>query len=52
LREEALAPLHQTQVAQLRRWRALPESHPEHEPLLQSLLQSVNAIAGALRNTG
>lgn len=52
LREEALAPLHHTQVVQLRRWRALPDSHPDHEPLLQSLLQSVNAIAGALRNTG
>lgn len=52
LREEALAPLHHTQVVQLRRWRALPESHPDREPLLQSLLQSVNAIAGALRNTG
>jgi phosphoenolpyruvate carboxylase len=52
LREEALAPLHHTQVVQLRRWRTLPESHPDHEPLLQSLLQSVNAIAGALRNTG
>ncbi len=52
LREEALASLHHTQVVQLRRWRALPETHPEHEPLLQSLLQSVNAIAGALRNTG
>ena len=52
LREEALAPLHHTQVVQLRHWRTLPESHPDHEPLLQSLLQSVNAIAGALRNTG
>ena len=52
LREEALAPLHRTQVAQLRRWRALPEGHPDREPLLLSLLQSVNAIAGALRNTG
>jgi phosphoenolpyruvate carboxylase len=52
LREEALAPLHHTQVALLARWRALPTDHPEHEPLLLSLLQTVNAIAGALRNTG
>jgi phosphoenolpyruvate carboxylase len=52
LREEALAPLHHTQVVQLRRWRSLPDAHPDREPLLQSLLQSVNAIAGALRNTG
>ncbi len=52
LREEALAPLHHTQLVQLRRWRALPEEHPDREPLLQSLLQTVNAIAGALRSTG
>lgn len=52
LREEALAPLHRTQVRQLARWRALPEGHAEREPLLRSLLQTVNAIAGALRNTG
>ena len=52
LREEALAPLHHTQITLLRRWRALPESHAEHEALLQALLHTVNGIAGALRNTG
>ncbi|HMS01398.1 MAG TPA: phosphoenolpyruvate carboxylase, partial [Gemmatimonadaceae bacterium] len=52
LREEALAPLHRTQVDLLRRWRALPEGDPQREPVLRSLLQTVNAIAGALRNTG
>lgn len=52
LREEALAPLHHTQVALLRRWRALPEGHDDRERLLLSLLQTVNGIAGALRHTG
>jgi len=52
LREEALAPLHRTQVDLLRRWRALPDTHADRDTLLLSLLQTVNAIAGALRNTG
>jgi phosphoenolpyruvate carboxylase len=52
LREQALAPLHHTQIAQLRRWRALPDAHPDREPLLLSLLQTVNGIASALRHTG
>lgn len=45
LRGEALAPLQHTQVVQLRRWRSLPDGDGKREPLLLSLLQSVNAIA-------
>jgi phosphoenolpyruvate carboxylase len=62
LREEALLPLHHSQLALLRQWRALPETaagdavgvgnNPRKEELLRSLLLSVNAIAGALRTTG
>ncbi|MFN3530150.1 MAG: phosphoenolpyruvate carboxylase [Bacteroidia bacterium] len=52
LREEALWPLHQTQLQLLREWRKLPETDPQKEALLMSLLLSVNAIAGALRSTG
>lgn len=66
LREEALWPLHQSQLALLRQWRALPTAgvtaeegtesgatnDSRKEQLLRSLLISVNAIAGALRTTG
>lgn len=66
LREEALLPLHHSQLALLRQWRALPETaaagaaqrqrsstdNHRKEQLLRSLLLSVNAIAGALRTTG
>lgn len=53
LRNDLLLNLHQQQVALLRRWRSA--GHQPSEPsdgLLVDLLTTINAIAGALRNTG
>lgn len=53
LRNDLLLNLHQQQVSLLREWR-----HAGHQPsepadgLLVDLLTTINAIAGALRNTG
>lgn len=55
LREQALAPLHSTQVHLLKIWREQQRQHaaPEvTESTLLTLLISINAIAGALRSTG
>lgn len=52
LRAEALSVLHRKQTDLLRRWRAMPDNDPGRTPLLQHLLLTVNAIAGALRVTG
>lgn len=54
LRAEALLPLHRQQVALLREWRKSRKSGDtkRSEQLLQSLLQSINAIANAMGTTG
>jgi phosphoenolpyruvate carboxylase len=54
LRAEALFPLHQQQVNLLRQWRKVKNrgSRKEQEHLLNSLLQSINAIANAMGTTG
>ena len=53
LRNDLLLNLHQQQVSLLRQWRQA--GHQPNEPadgLLVDLLTTINAIAGALRNTG
>ena len=54
LRDEALAPLHATQIALLRAWRARREAGDTDgaAALLPELLLSVNAIAAGLGATG
>jgi phosphoenolpyruvate carboxylase len=54
LRAEALLPLHHEQVALLREWRQARKSgdRKRSAQLLQSLLQSINAIANAMGTTG
>jgi phosphoenolpyruvate carboxylase len=52
LREPSLAILHHLQIEQLKIWRTLPDTSPEHLSSLESLLLTINAIAGGLRNTG
>lgn len=48
IRREALLRLHREQIALLREWRHAPDT----EGTLQSLLVTVNAIAGGLKTTG
>ncbi|MEP7351851.1 MAG: phosphoenolpyruvate carboxylase [Acidobacteriota bacterium] len=54
LRRNALTRLHREQIVLLREWReAVSTDHADvAEPLLASLLISVNAIAGGLKTTG
>jgi phosphoenolpyruvate carboxylase len=54
IRRHALTRLHREQIAQLRAWReALRNDRAgEAERILQSLLVTVNAIAGGLKTTG
>lgn len=55
LRNHLTTPLHYTQIRLLKDWRAAKESQPESKEtreLWQSLLLSVNAIAGAIGYTG
>lgn len=52
LREEALRPLHLTQLELLKAWRKADAQEPAQVQRLHDLLQTVNAIAAALRNTG
>lgn len=52
LREEALRPLHLTQLELLKTWRKPNNHEATQQQLLHDLLQTVNAIAAALRNTG
>jgi phosphoenolpyruvate carboxylase len=51
-RDAYLDPLSFLQVSLLRRVRAVPEGTEPEESLQRALLQSVNAIAAGLRNTG
>jgi phosphoenolpyruvate carboxylase len=54
LRASILNPLHYKQVALLEQWRMLKkhQKDQEAEEVLLKLLIAINAIAGALRNTG
>jgi phosphoenolpyruvate carboxylase len=54
LRAEALQPLHREQVSLLKKWRKARKEGDakKDEQLLQSLLQSINAIANAMGTTG
>jgi phosphoenolpyruvate carboxylase len=54
IRRDALIRLHREQIALLRDWRrALADERAgEAERILQSLLVTVNAIAGGLKTTG
>jgi phosphoenolpyruvate carboxylase len=53
VRREALLGLHRAQIALLNDWRALRLTDSDGaDAVLQSLLVTVNAIAGALKTTG
>ncbi|MCG8310305.1 MAG: phosphoenolpyruvate carboxylase [Cytophagales bacterium] len=52
LRASILDHLHLKQVSLLKKWRAEKELDQKAEETLLSLLLTINAIAGALRNTG
>jgi phosphoenolpyruvate carboxylase len=53
VRREALLYLHRAQIALLKDWRALRVNGSDGaDTVLQSLLVTVNAIAGALKTTG
>ncbi|MFW5777790.1 MAG: phosphoenolpyruvate carboxylase [Bacteroidota bacterium] len=54
LRAEALTPLHHKQIDLLKQWRTLLKEGREDaaESVLVKLLRSINAIAGAIGNTG
>ncbi len=53
LRNSILIPLHYKQVEILKKWRATREGEDlRSDELLMELLTTINAIAGALRNTG
>jgi phosphoenolpyruvate carboxylase len=53
VRREALLGLHRAQIALLKDWRALRLTGSDGaDAVLQSLLVTVNAIAGALKTTG
>jgi phosphoenolpyruvate carboxylase len=54
IQAKLLEPLHYKQISLLKEWRTLKQSQPnsEHQEILQSLLLTVNAIAGAMGYTG
>jgi phosphoenolpyruvate carboxylase len=54
LRASILDHLHLKQISLLKKWRAEKDAAgaTEGDETLQSLLLTINAIAGALRNTG
>jgi phosphoenolpyruvate carboxylase len=54
LRASILNPLHLKQIALIKQWRSLKNNGQDKraEEVLTSLLITINAIAGALRNTG
>ena len=52
LREPSLRLLHQLQIDQIKRWRTLNSKGEESRELIDSMLITINAIAGGLRNTG
>lgn len=52
LRASTMKDLHAKQVSLLRQWRAEKEDGNGEGPTLIALLTTINAIAGAMRNTG
>ncbi len=52
MREQGLRLLHRMQIQQLHSWRATRSNQEQDESLLETLLVTINAIAGGLRNTG
>jgi phosphoenolpyruvate carboxylase len=53
LRASLMRPLHQKQVQLLRTWRQQKaEGKPEDEAIQTELLMTINALSGAMRNTG
>ena len=51
LRSTMMKPLHLKQISLLKTWRATSDTK-EKESLLLQLLTTINALAGAMRNTG
>jgi phosphoenolpyruvate carboxylase len=48
-----MKPLHEKQVQLLRTWRKQKAAgEPEDEALQTELLMTINALSGAMRNTG
>ena len=48
-----MKPLHEKQVQLLRMWRAQKaEGKTENESVQTELLMTINALSGAMRNTG
>ncbi|PXA05625.1 phosphoenolpyruvate carboxylase [Coraliomargarita sinensis] len=53
LRASLMRPLHKKQVQLLRTWRAQKAAgEPEDEAIQTELLMTINALSGAMRNTG
>ncbi len=52
LRASTMKDLHAKQVDLLRKWRSEKENGNEEDQNLIALLTTINAIAGAMRNTG
>ncbi|MEO0509979.1 MAG: phosphoenolpyruvate carboxylase [Verrucomicrobiota bacterium] len=52
LRASLMRPLHEKQVALLRKWRAQKASEDVDENIQTELLMTINALSGAMRNTG
>lgn len=53
IRSKGLAPLHQVQLAEIKKWRACPvENEQLKAKLLHNQLLIVNALAGGLKSTG
>jgi phosphoenolpyruvate carboxylase len=52
LRNPYVDPIHHVQVELLRRYRRLPEDHPDRPALERALMLSIQGIAAGLRNTG
>lgn len=53
IRSNGLAPLHQLQIEEIKKWRAKPQGDEEIKAkLLHNQLLIVNALAGGLKSTG
>jgi phosphoenolpyruvate carboxylase len=53
VRDDYLKPIHELQIALIKRWRADRDANREPDPALsRALLLTVNGIAAGMRNTG